>query len=209
MSYRKIRGHKRRQVQIPKWIKHDTLIDFDHLVRNGYWYAKILVYPWCNISITNSKIPEPKSKTRDQLMHGLEKIYDAWKIQLEKLNEPYYLKIWLYEPNFSRSQVVCGIRERIERYEDLFEPIDIPRRASDFYNKLSPDFKWESFEEAEIWGENHLLDGPDEGSKYYKEGLAFISQLKKAGFRTLKIETEEGEDILYIKRRGTVWVGGK
>src|SRR4051794_26854525 len=114
MKQRKIRGNRRLQKQIPKWVTDALTINKDFLSKNKYWYEKVIVHPWCDISIIKSEIPEPKSVTRNLIISALEEIYDNWKIQLDKLNEPYYLKIWLYEPRVSKSQVVCAIGERIE-----------------------------------------------------------------------------------------------
>ena len=48
--------------------------------------------------------------------------YEQWGTELEKLGEPYYLKIWIYDKMFFESQIVAAIRERILWYDQLFEP---------------------------------------------------------------------------------------
>ena len=73
-------------------------MNIEHLNEHKYEYAKVYVDPWDNLTLTNSQIPEPKGKAKKDILNGLEKIYDSWKNELEKINKPYYLKIWLYEP---------------------------------------------------------------------------------------------------------------
>ncbi|MEQ3662802.1 MAG: hypothetical protein ABNG96_08940 [Flavobacterium sp.] len=116
----KIRGHKKRQKKIQTWIENESNLNLKLLKKYKYCYSDIYIHPWCDISIINSEFPEPKSKTRNDLILGLEKIYNSWKIELEKLNKPYYLKIWLYEPRISKSKVVCAIDNKIEYYSNLF-----------------------------------------------------------------------------------------
>ena len=58
------------------------------------------------------------------MLDGLIDIYDSWKVQLDKIGQPYYLKIWLYEPRFSKSQVVCAVGDRISYYENIFQRSD-------------------------------------------------------------------------------------
>jgi hypothetical protein len=92
MRKSKIRGHKRRHKQIQSWVAHDSKLDLALLEKYSYWNSDIYVHPWCDISIINSTFPEPKGQTRDLMIAGLETIYDKWKIALEKLGRPYYLK---------------------------------------------------------------------------------------------------------------------
>jgi hypothetical protein len=120
MKTKKIRGHKRIWKDIEKWKNANLKLDLEHLKQNERDYAKIGVYPFSAISLTNSQIPEPKTKTKKRILNGLLDIYDSWKNQLDQLNEPYYLKIWLFEPRFSKSQVVCAIGNSIDFYKNTF-----------------------------------------------------------------------------------------
>lgn len=148
LRYKKIRGLKRKVAHIPKWIEGYLEFHQEHLNNYKYNKAKIYVDPWDNLNFTNSQIQEPKGKAKREILKGLEKIYDAWKIELEKLNKPYYLKIWIYEPRVSKSQVVCRIEDRIEdrieHYENLFIKADFKPNKSSFTNELIADFKWQS-----------------------------------------------------------------
>ncbi len=116
MKTKKIRGHKRRWHDIDQWVEYHKNLSLDYLKEYQRDYAKIRAHPWSGISLTNSQTPEPKGLTKTKILNGLIEIYNSWKIELDELDEKYYLKIWLFEPRFSSSQVVCagerGIRTR-------------------------------------------------------------------------------------------------
>ncbi|WAC01796.1 hypothetical protein N7U66_18205 [Lacinutrix neustonica] len=96
MRYKKIRGLKRKVANIPKWIEGYLEFHHEHLIEYKYNKAKVYVDPWDNLNFTNSHIREPKGKAKREILKGLEKIYDSWKIELEKLNKPYYYYIFSY-----------------------------------------------------------------------------------------------------------------
>jgi hypothetical protein len=120
MKLKKIRGHNRKHRDIERWRITNLELGLDHLKKYNYDYAKILIHPWCDISITKSEIPVPKGETKQLILSGLIDIYHSWKSTLDEIGQPYYLKIWLFEPRFSRSQVVCAIGDRIDYYENMF-----------------------------------------------------------------------------------------
>lgn len=207
----KIRGHKKRQKKIQKWIENESNLNINLLEKYKYWHSDIYVHPWCDVSIVNSEFPEPKSKTRNDLILGLEKIYDSWKIELEKLNKPYYLKIWLYEPRISKSQVVCAVDEKIEYYSNIFFKINHKPNVSDFCNKLSSKLKWELFEDTQTWSEKDLLE-PVEFYRFeedYNFSIKLLNKLKKGNYRTEKIESGGNNDTLYFVPKGKIWVSDK
>ncbi|MBE0640389.1 MAG: hypothetical protein IH599_00025, partial [Bacteroidales bacterium] len=122
MRKKKIRGHKRRWKEIENWRLDNLDLNLtDYLLNErDRYYAKIRVHPWSGLSLTNSMTPEPTRKTKQKILKGLLDIYEDWKNQLDKLGQPYYLKIWLFEPRFSQSQVVCAIGNNVDFYENTF-----------------------------------------------------------------------------------------
>src|SRR5690606_36193944 len=145
MRYKKIRGLKKKVAKISDWVEEYIALDINQLTEKNYHYSKVYVYPWDNMTLTDSEFPEPKGRAKREILKGLKKIYNSWKTDLDKLEQPYYLKIWLYEPRLSKSQVVCAIDEKVEHYKNLFKKAEYERTNSSFTNELSPDFKWESF----------------------------------------------------------------
>ncbi|MES2425956.1 MAG: hypothetical protein V4560_03245 [Bacteroidota bacterium] len=202
MRTEKIRGHKRRQRDIEKWRLENLEIRWDLIERYNYHNTKIIIHPWCDLSIIDSKIPEPKGKTKQLILSGLIDIYNSWKEQLNKLDQPFYLKIWLYEPNFSKSQVVCGVGERIARYENIFfKPVQSKQlQASyqlDIREKLNQLTWVYSFDEY-----NFDTDDINESG----EDKAWFEKVLKKPHRITNID--DSIDLFSIKR-GDLWIGGE
>lgn len=117
---KKIRGHKRIWKAIDNWVENSKKLDIDYLKRNQREYVKVWIQPYGNISVLNSEFAPPKGKTRKKIIAGLLEIYNSWKQELDKLNEPYYLRIWFYDNDVSNSQVVCAIGDCLDFYEKTF-----------------------------------------------------------------------------------------
>ena len=212
MKYKKIRGLKKKVAKIQNWVEEYLKLDIEQLSEYKYHYSKVYVQPWDNISLTNSQIPEPKGKAKKEILNGLEKIYDSWKVELEKSEKPYYLKIWIYEPRISKSQVVCAIGDRIEYYENLFEKVDYKKNNSSFTNSLSSEFKWESkIDEVQYWKSELLW--PSEQYENIEECYSdrkLLKKLENGNYRKELIDNpNEEKDIIYFLKKGKIWVGEK
>ena len=212
MRYKKIRGLKRKVANIQNCINGYLELHTDHLTEHKYKYAKVYVDPWDNLTLTDSQIPEPKGKAKKEILKGLEKIYDSWKTELEKLNKPYYLKIWLYEPRISKSQVVCAIDEKIEYYENIFEKADFKQNSSSFTNQLDSDFNWQPKVDEEPCWESDLLwpiDQYESIEDSYSDRI-LLTKLKKGNYKNKEIGSPNGnKDTIYFIPKGKIWVGEK
>jgi hypothetical protein len=212
VKYKKIRGLKKKVAKIQNWVEEYLKLDIEQLSEYKYHYSKVYVQPWDNISLNNSQIPEPKGKAKKEILNGLEKIYDSWKVELEKSEKPYYLKIWIYEPRISKSQVVCAIGDRIEYYENLFEKVDYKKNNSSFTNSLSSEFKWESkIDEVQYWKSELLW--PSEQYENIEECYSdrkLLKKLENGNYRKELIDNpNEEKDIIYFLKKGKIWVGEK
>ncbi|SDS10173.1 hypothetical protein SAMN05216503_1985 [Polaribacter sp. KT25b] len=212
MKYKKIRGLKKKVAKIQNWVEEYLKLDIEQLSEYKYHYSKVYVQPWDNISLTNSQIPEPKGKAKNEILNGLEKIYDSWKVELDKSEKPYYLKIWIYEPRISKSQVVCAIGDRIEYYENLFEKVNYKQNNSSFTNSLSSEFKWESkIDEVQYWKSELLW--PSEQYENIEECYSdrkLLKKLENGNYRKELIDNpNEEKDIIYFLKKGKIWVGEK
>jgi len=212
VKYKKIRGLKRKVANIQKWINEYLELNIEHLTEYKYEYAKVYVEPWENQTMTDSQIPEPKGKAKKEIINGLEKIYDSWRIELEKLNKPYYLKIWLYEPRLSKSQVVCAIEEKIEYYENIFEKADFKQNSSSFTAQFKSDFNWQSRVDEEIYEESELLWPIDQYERIedcYSD-RRLLRKLKNGRYRNQEIVDPNGNnDTAYFLPKGKIWIGQK
>ncbi|MFB9077962.1 hypothetical protein ACFFLS_04750 [Flavobacterium procerum] len=208
---KKIRGHRKIQKRIQNWIEQNGTINISDFLANKYCYAHVSFAPYCNISINNNSIAEPTAKTRKHIILGLQEIYNNWRIELDKFNQPYFLKIYLFEPRISKSQVICAIgKEKIEYYEKFFRPAYY-KNDSNFQKILSADFKWKTHSDDDIYSEQELLTPESyyhivEDYNYCKK---LLKKLQKKNYTKVKTENEYGEDYLYYVPKGKVLIGGK
>ena len=144
------------------------------------------------------------------ILDGLEIIYDNWKSQLEKLDQPYYLKIWLNEPRITKSEVVCGIKENIVKFEDSFSKINCEKNNSNLISYMSSDFKWECAVDEDFIFENEVSQ---ENFLYLDEFFSerrLLNKAKKKGYRNKIVENSSGEkEKVYFIPKGKIWIGGK
>ena len=90
--------------------KEYTRIDLNSLIAEGYY----------NIQI-EEQVGQPcrvKGELRRLVLQILLTTLGEWKIELDKLNQDYYLAIWIREPWILTSEVVCAIGDTIAYYEN-------------------------------------------------------------------------------------------
>ena len=140
---KKIRCGKRRGQSIKEWLSDAaTMMNLENLLQYHYDYERV-VHPW-GICV-RSKISPPK-RLRNEIIAGLLERYEQWNQLLRQLGEPYYLKVWIYDRLFFESQIVMGIRERIQWYENVFEPTErklvFPLQQFSGNSTKYPTFEW-------------------------------------------------------------------
>jgi hypothetical protein len=210
MRAKRIRGHRRRWRQIETWEELYKKLDLSALKQSERTIARICVHPWNSLSVTNSKIPEPKGETRDRILLGLTGIYTSWKSQLDIIGEPYYLKIWLFEPQLSMSQVVCAIGGSIDFYKNTFS---VPHAVKPFnpvpYGKLVD--RLEQFEWEHRIHEEHILNTdlfPADAIRNSQDDSKVKRAILKRPHRvTHLIDPIDGATRVYSFRLGNVWLG--
>lgn len=189
-SKKKIRGWKKRIRQIQKWKQRNFNVD---LSNSNYDYVKIWIHPWSSLAK-----PSPPLWYRRLILSAMFEIYHNWRNQLIERGEPFYLKIWLFHPRFSHSQVVAGIRERIDWYENVFpipenqyEPFTYEEYGSNHYNLH--DVTWELRIDDVVHYEKIDELTPQE-----------VEVLQKTAYHIT--QTSNG-DTLYAVWLGSVWLG--
>lgn len=209
IKYKKIRGEKRRIRKIKQWIDDHLDLDIAYLKRYQCEYVKFWVDPWNRLSLTNSQYPQPQGIYKELFFNGLLQIYMSWKEQLDFLDQPYYLKIWLFENDLKRSQVVCVIGEKIEYYQNLFEkPLDETslgivewQEVSDMMKKVN----WEKKIEITLY-EKDWLGRPDDykTQKNYEDTKKWFNNNVIEKYREVK--RIDGDEY-YIVETDNVWIG--
>jgi len=207
----KIRGHKRRHRAIQQWRLDNLELRLDLIEKYDYDNIDIVVHPWCDISIINSAIPEPKGKTKQLMLNGLIDIYHSWKEQLNKIGQPYYLKIWLYEPRFSKSQVVCAFGERIEHYEKFFfKPNQTPELKLTTFGNVKDKLKklsWGYYLDEDHFENDYIGERKDYLTHAdFEENKRWFIKMMKKPHRTTKVnDTTE----FFSFKKGNLWLGGR
>lgn len=215
MRQKKIRGHNRRHKQLDNWRLDNLSLDLtDYLLNErDRYYAKIRVHPWSGLSLTNSLTPQPTGKTKQKMLNGLLDIYEDWKTQLDKLGQPYYLKVWLFEPRFSQSQVVCAIGDNVDFYENTFHKPDTNKAIQlDNYGTLKTKLSklnWDYRLDEDHYYNTEVGEPENYASRRdYEDTVKWFDKLLKKPHRTHKFKEPIGEATeSYSFKRGDIWLG--
>ena len=215
MKTKKIRGHKKIWKDIEKWKNTNLNLDLKKLQQNERDYVKIWVHPYSSISLSNSQFPEPKAETKKRILNGLLDIYESWEQQLNKLNEPYYLKIWLYAPRFSNSQVVCSIGNSLNLYKNTFSiPENIMNFKNDYIGNIGDrmgNYNWEHRVDEEFLDNTQIGRLEDFATKkdYLENKKWFETKLKDPHRKTVYNNPIGDITESYAFKLGDVWLGEK
>lgn len=210
MKYKKVRGHRRRWKHIDQWIAANKCLNAYYLQEHKRAYVKIRLAPWGNISITNSFIPQPRKKTKQKIILGLLSIYESWKHYLDSLGQPYYLKIWLFDPRFDQSQVVCAVNDYVHFYDETFcNPDSKEKFPFHSYSKLNNElskYVWEYRLDEDYYD----ADEPGKPEHYasikeYEASKKWFRKLLQKPHKTLRYNENQSES--YVFKRGSVWLG--
>lgn len=149
-----------------------------------------------------------KGLIRKRIVQLLFEIHDSWKVELEKLNTPYYLAIWLCEPQIIRSEVVCAIDERIEMYStNWFDPSEkAPFILSESYGKNRDQlnrFNWERKNSYDTHEATDFVQSNYKNQKQFHSDQRAFNRIKKISTKVM--DTAYGET--YYERIGDIWVG--
>lgn len=214
MKLQKIRGQKRRSKQIKRWTNNNLPLNIPILSKYKKDHIDIIVHPWCDISIINSKIPEPKGKNKAEILSGLLDIYDSLKLELDSMGGDYYLKIWLYEPRFSKSQVVWAVEDKLNFYDNSFFKSDSEKGLK--FSNYGPianrliGYKWEAYIDEMILEEDHIGNPQDYISqKDYIETAKWFQRTMKKSHRVIDFSDNDEERKFYCFPQGKVWIGSR
>ncbi len=148
------------------------------------------------------------------MLSGLLDIHDSWKNQLDQHGEPYRLKLWLFDPWLSASQVVCEIGDiegsfytEIGYKPDYSRSIDLRTYGSlaDRMSRFDWEYRWN-----EVAYDN--TDKPDPADfstlEEYEAEKRWFEKLLRKSHRTDRLPPNFGKiEELYWFREGNVWIG--
>ncbi|MFJ6265858.1 hypothetical protein ACIQGW_12740 [Lysinibacillus xylanilyticus] len=199
---KKIRGWKRHKRKIERWKQNAINLDMDYLRNYQREYEKLWIHPFYAWVRKN-----PPNWYNRLLLDAMIEVYLEWHQKMMDENEEFYLKIWLYDPNFINSQIVVAYRDCLDFYNKTFK-IREEHKEFPFYkfhslrNELE-EFQWDLHIETDYYDENDLNEWLEEGGLTEKE----VSKIKGEAYETIKFENEFGRFLQYSLDKGDVWIG--
>ncbi|WP_420128987.1 hypothetical protein [Longimicrobium sp.] len=187
---KKVRGWKRRIRQLERLRLRHRELDLELLRRDRVEYVEILLDPWSRLVPRN-----PPYWYRRRILAAFIDIFDAWRETLERQGEPYYLALWVLEPNFHGTQVVAATGDRIEGYRTRFDFVERGSAGPVQYRDESYDlgrFQWRA---------GQLLD------VFSAREDAFDEFDVADWTRTADRIEQTADDTLFTFKRGIVWLG--
>ncbi|GAA0133939.1 hypothetical protein YSY43_07790 [Paenibacillus sp. YSY-4.3] len=196
---KKIRGMKKKARKLSAWTEYYKQLDTEALIKYEKEYVKIWINPFYNLYQINSKTigrKNPSYKFRKQVFNHLIEIYLAWEDKLKQMEEPYYLKIWLADPEFMDSQVVAAVGSEIEYYNNIF---DKNKESKEFpFNTKHPLldlFEWERCMNGYYMWESDL------------ETLEEINEIRKKANKIHECLIDGKLEKSYFISTGDMWTG--
>ncbi|RNB92477.1 hypothetical protein EDM56_01930 [Brevibacillus fluminis] len=188
-------------LQLDQWRLRFLHLDIDQLKDNQRDYVKLWIDPFYRLVRRN-----PPLWYSRLLLESMIEVYHSWYRELSRLNEPFYLKIWLYHPNFINSQIVVAIRDCLHNYDNVFdksnEVKEFPYKALGNQEILG-QFLWELHIDSDNYWISDILEDIQLGFKTEKQ----VETLKRRAYKSETVEVSYGKDELYKIKVGDIWVG--
>lgn len=192
----KIRGWKRRVKQVERWKTYNMNLNMELFKESDREYVKQWGCPF--YSLRQYTLPNWYKRL---LVQALIEIYDSWRQMLAELEEPLFLKIWVFENNFIESQVVVSYREFLHFYDDTFSEI---RNADSLPEELTTKDA-----DSLLWSQGLFLTRRSENEllQDVEDGLYTLEEVQAIKESVYSIE-RSSNDTFYIMNNGVVWIGG-
>jgi hypothetical protein len=122
--------------------------------------------------------------------------YSEWQKTFDNLGLPYDLQLWLYDPAYIRSEIICykmqqhGEQMRFSWESDLSKSFPYEKLGSKWYNLH--DFEWILADDEDVCFEDDL------DADFTSDDLLADEYVRK----------EQGDGMVYYaKRFGDIWIG--
>jgi hypothetical protein len=189
---KKIRGWKRRIREIDRWGEWLQKPSIDWWEKSGVDYQRCTLYPFYM-----AEKRHPPLWFYKLIIAKFIQAYHAWDKVYKELGKPYDLLIWVYDPAFIRSEIVCykvdseGQRINFAWESELSKPFPFEKFRSKDYDLKS--FDWILADEENIHFESELKDADFTGGDLLRDGW-----VKKA---------QNSDQVYYAQRIGDFWMG--
>ncbi|MFD1885797.1 hypothetical protein [Paenibacillus wenxiniae] len=199
---KKIRGWKRRKRSIQLWREQMIELDIETMRSEDFDYAKLWIYPFYSIAPIN-----PPHWFQRLLLSEMIDVYAHWQKRMEQEQEPFYLKIWLYEPNFILSQIVVAYRSRLNFYDHHFQPVStsqpFPFASTGKLGEQLQQLDWQLCIQEELYWSKELQHNVAKGVQTEAEVQCLIDR----AYATETVQYGGEEQTVYNVRTGNVWLG--
>lgn len=197
---------KNRVIGIQKWIDKKYYRE-----ENRFNKEKLFEQEYLNFQIDDcyNYMENVVGKTRNDIFKVLFSTYSQWKIELNKLNIPFYLGVWIYNPRLPKSEIVCAIgKEKIDYYQNkCFDVSNEQKKIIDLKNfeKEKDTLIWTKkidFDTLEDWEINF----PKENYENEQHWLKYQEHFKNFINNSYKVDKNENGNR-YYKNVGEIWTG--
>lgn len=191
--HKKVRGWKRRIKQINKWGED---IQVPNIERFTQTRARC-VYRRCTIApFYNAKKKHPPTWFYKLIIAKFITAYHTWKRIFDDLGIPYDLQLWLYNPSFIHSEIVCWKVDEFNQCmkfnweSDLVKSFPYDTFGS---NTSLSDFDWVLADEEHVHFESDF-----DYADFTADDLLNDGYVKKV---------QRENEVYYAKRLGDIWIG--
>ncbi len=183
---KRIRGWPKMVRKLDQLMQRSITPDLNVLNTYGYDAYKFLIAPFSNLDQRN-----PPAWYFRLYIDSMLQVSKSWKLKLDEIGSRYYLALWLFTPDWSRSQVVVAVNERIGHYDSFFK--ERPHRPA-FPNEFA------DYESAGPWSCHYNYE-------YYLRycdelSAQEIQRLLDKGAKSIILKDDEQ----YLLDRGNIWV---
>lgn len=188
---------------IQDWIKRkdyleDSLFDKKKLVKQKYLNFQIDdCYHFTN---------EVEGTIRNSILKVLYTTFSNWKTELNNLNIPFYLGVWVYNPRLPKSEVVCAIgSEEIEYYQKCFDISNEPKSIIELKDFKKERLIWTQKIDSDIleeWEINFPKENY-ESEKRWLEDQEYYRNFIESSYKVIKNKNRKS----YFKNVGEIWTG--
>jgi len=191
---RKIRGWKRRIRQINQWGERIKTPHLSYFVKEegSHTYDRCIIYPFYTLEKRH-----PPLWFYKLIISKFIEAYFEWEKVFSKINLPYNLQLWLYDPAYMWSLITC-YKMNAEGEKKSFVWESTLEKAFPYDKLACPLYDLEQFE----W----IL--ADDANIVFEDDLDIeettVEELIADGFER---KTQGENEIYYTQRVGDIWIG--
>lgn len=210
---KKIRGWKRHKKNVERWRQNVIDLDMDYfrkriIVHDRVRERKIKRVGLSKHPYNRSVLNSPPNWYKQICLSEMIDVYLSWYEKMAKESDDFYLKIWLYEPNFLSSHIRASFKYKDTYLMEPIFPINpvtkiFPLHKFESLKDKLALFDWEAHINTYWFWESEL----DSSSPYGAFTEAEVNELRNKTYEIEKYKGFRGNNTEYKVNVGDVWVG--